>query len=84
MKQRPLTSVDPRVAACIAAAPSDDEWARRAVEPYAHMTPAERLQALSVLNGWVDSMLGGRLPETEDGEFPFWMHWKDPSLGRPR
>ena len=84
MQEKSSPEVDPRVAAYIAAAPSDDEWARRAVEPYAHMTPAERLRALSVLNGWVDAMLAGRLPETEDGELPFWMHWKDPSLGRPR
>ncbi len=74
----------PEVAAYIALAPDDAEWARRAVEPYASMTPAERLRALAVLNSWVDFLLAGRMPETEDGERPFWMHWKDPGLGRPR
>lgn len=65
-------------------APGDAEWARRAVEPYAAMSPAERLRALAALNGWVDALLSGRAPEREDGERPFWMHWKDPSLGRTR
>lgn len=54
------------------------------MEPYASMTVEERMRALSALNGWIDAMLAGRLPETEDGEHPFWMHWKDPALGRPR
>ncbi|MCK6479843.1 MAG: hypothetical protein L6R43_06765 [Planctomycetes bacterium] len=71
-------------AAWCALAPTDAEWARRAVEPYASMTVEERMRALSALNGWIDAMLAGRLPETEDGEHPFWMHWKDPALGRPR
>lgn len=75
---------DPRVAAYLAAAPDDAAWAGRAVAPYARMTPAERLRALAALNGWVDALLAGRLPETGDGERPFWMHWKDASLGRPR
>jgi hypothetical protein len=74
----------PTVAAYEALAPGDAEWARRAVEPYARMTPSERLRALAALNGWVDSLLGGRAPEDADGERPFWMHWRDPSLGRPR
>lgn len=65
-------------------APDDASWARRAVAPYAAMTPEERLRALSVLNGWMDVLLAGRAPEREDGEKPFWMHWKDPALGRPR
>jgi hypothetical protein len=77
---------DPRdaVAAWIALAPDDAAWARKAVAPYARLTPAERLRALAVLNGWMDAILAGRLPETGDGERPFWMHWRDPSLGRPR
>ncbi len=75
----------PTVADYIALAPSDAEWAARAVAPYAAMTPAERLLQLSILNGWMDSLLAGRMPEREDGELPFWMLWKDPSLGgRPR
>ena len=75
---------DPDVAAYEALAPDDAAWARRAVEPYAAMSPGERLRALAALNGWMDSLLAGRAPETEDGERPFWMHWKDPQLGRPR
>jgi len=69
-----------------ALAPTDAEWAERAVAPYRDMTVEKRMQALSVLNGWVDAMLAGRMPEREDGEHPFWMHWKDPMLavqGRP-
>jgi hypothetical protein len=72
------------VAAYEALAPTDAEWARRAVEPYSAMSPAERLRALAALNGWMDALLAGRTPEAEDGERPFWRHWKDPSLGRPR
>ena len=72
------------VAEFIALAPSDAEWARRAVEPYRDMTPEERLRALSVLNGWMDEMLDGRIAEREDGELPFWMLWKDPLRARPR
>ena len=71
----------PDVSAFVAAAPGDAEWARRAVEPYAGMAPADRLRALSALNAWIDALLAGRLPEREDGERPFWMHWKDPALG---
>ena len=72
------------VAAYMALAPDDAAWARRAVEPYTAMTPWERLQALAVLNSQVDAMLRGRLPETEDGEGPFWKRWKDPLHGRTR
>jgi len=72
------------VAEFIALAPDDAEWARRAVEPFRDMSPAERLQALSVLNGWMDEMLNGRIAEREDGELPFWMLWKDPLRVRPR
>lgn len=67
-----------------ALAPTDAEWALKAVEPYAAMTVEERMHALSILNARIDVMLNGRMPETEDGEHPFWMHWKDPLLGRPR
>jgi len=67
-----------------ALAPDDAEWARRAVEPYAALTAVERLRALAALNAWMDALLAGRPPETVDGERAFWMHWRDPSLGRPR
>lgn len=75
----------PTVADYIAMAPTDAAWAARAAAPYAAMTPAERLRQLSILNGWMDALLNGRMPEREDGELPFWMLWKDPTLGgRPR
>jgi hypothetical protein len=74
----------PAVAAYEALSPDDAEWARRAVAPYGSMSPSERLRALAALNGWMDALLAGRPPEREDGERPFWMHWQDPSLGRPR
>jgi hypothetical protein len=71
-------------AAYCALAPTDAEWALKAVEPYRDMTPLERLRSLAVINGWMDAMLAGRAPEREDGEHPFWMHWKDPLLARAR
>ncbi len=73
-----------RVARYMALAPDDATWARAAVEPYATMTPEERLDALAALNGWMDFLLAGRPPETEDGERPFWMLWRNPGLGRAR
>jgi hypothetical protein len=72
------------VAEWIALAPSDAEQARRAVAPYADMTPTERLRALAALNGWLDAVLGGRLPERADGEGPFWMYWRGLVHGRAR
>jgi len=78
------SGIDPAVARYLALAPGDAEWARRAVAPYAGMTPAERLRALAALNGWVDALLAGRAPERADGERPFWRHWRDADLGRPR
>ena len=74
----------PSVAAYEALAPGDAAWARRAVEPYAAMSPDERFRSLAAVNGWADSLLAGRTPEAADGEHPFWMHWRDPSLGRSR
>jgi hypothetical protein len=70
--------------AWLRSAPGEDESARRAAAPYDGMTADERLAALAELNALVDAVLGGRPPETADGERPFWMHWKDPALGRPR
>jgi len=72
------------VAEYMAMAPSDAAWARKAVEPYRGMTPAERFRELAILNAMMDALLDGRPPCTVDGERPFWMHWQDPSLGRPR
>lgn len=66
------------------AVPSDEEWAEREASRHSAMTPAERLRSLAALNAAMDRILGGRLPEREDGERPFWMHWRDPALGRPR
>ncbi|MCU0725904.1 MAG: hypothetical protein MUE73_08970 [Planctomycetes bacterium] len=72
------------VAEWMALAPSDAEQASRAVAPYADMTPAERLRALAALNGWLDAILGSRLPSRADGEAPFWMFWKGLARGRAR
>jgi hypothetical protein len=58
MDQRPGTAV----AAYEALAPDDVEWVRRAAVPGAGMTPAERLWALTALNGWMDALLEGRPP----------------------
>ena len=64
--------------------PDDRITAREAIAPYHDMTPAERLAELAKLCAWMDTLLADREPRSEDGEEPFWRHWKDPSLGRPR
>jgi hypothetical protein len=56
--------------------PDDESWAREATEPYRTMSPAERLRELSILNGWMDAILGDRAPELTDGEPPFWQIWR--------
>jgi hypothetical protein len=66
------------------AAPSDEETARRAVEPYRHLGPAARLAALESLLGDMDVLLAGRTPVRAPDDEAFWRHWMDPSLGRPR
>ena len=48
------------------------------------MSATERLAELARLNALMDALLGDREPRVEDGEAPFWRHWMDPSLGRPR
>jgi len=71
-----------RVREYLAKTPTDVESARAAVEPYRDMTPAQRWEALEELLKAVEGFLGDRpvLRPAEDP--PFWMRWKDPSIGR--
>ena len=52
----------PTVADYLSAAPSDEETARRAVEPYREMSTRERLAALTDLLRSTDVLLDGRMP----------------------
>jgi hypothetical protein len=74
----------PSVEEYLSKSPGDLEWARGVTERYAALSPAARLAALASVNGWLDALLGGRAPVQLDGEHPFWRHWVDPALGRPR
>jgi hypothetical protein len=56
--------------------PDDETWAIEATRPYRAMSPSERLHELSILNGWMDSILGDRTPTLTDGEPPFWRLWR--------
>ncbi len=87
MDSRPPDASDPEVdslAAWIRAAPSSAEAARAAVAPSAGMSAEERLRALAELNALMDAVLGGRLPQEEDGARPFWRHWMYPFPGIAR
>jgi hypothetical protein len=64
-------------------APTDEETARRSVAPYLEMTPAERLEVFGSLLADMDVLLAGRMPVEAPEDPPFWMRWKDPSIGRP-
>ena len=66
----------------LANTPTDVESARAAVEPYRNMTPAERWEALEELLKAVEGFLGDRPLLRPDEDPPFWMRWKDPSIGR--
>ena len=68
----------------LARTPTNKESARAAVEPYRDMTPAQRWQALEDLLKAVQGFLGDREPLRPKEDPPFWMRWKDPSVGRPR
>ena len=72
------------VAAWIALAPDDAAWARRVVEPYAAMSPAERLRALAAPTRCADTRRAARAPARADGAPPPRMHRQAPSLGRAR
>ena len=68
----------------VRAVPTDEESARRAVEPYRHMTPQQRWEAFAALLRQVDELLDGREPYRGDADDPFWRYWVDPCHGRPR
>ncbi|MHC4971626.1 MAG: hypothetical protein ACYTG3_04790 [Planctomycetota bacterium] len=75
--------MDASVAEYLAAVPTDEQTARRAVAPYLRLTPAERWAAFAALQAEMDVLLNGRAPWRDDRFEPLWRHWKDPSLGRP-
>jgi hypothetical protein len=64
--------------------PSDEETARRAVEPYRDMSVTERFAALAELLREMDALLAGRMPLRTPDDEDFWRHWVDPTRGRPR
>ncbi len=66
------------------AVPTDEETARKAVEPYRRMTPEERWRAFAALQREMDGLLDGREPWRGDEDGPFWRYWVDPSHARPR
>ena len=68
----------------LAARPTDEETAERAVRSYRALDAVARLEALVVLLRGMDLLLGGRQPATSPDDAAFWRHWSDPSLGRPR
>ena len=67
----------------LGATPSDEETARRTVEPYRDLDPGARLEALATLLRGMDTLLGGRTPFRAPDDVAFWRHWKDPFHGGP-
>ncbi len=63
--------------------PTDEETAERAIAATRHMTPDERWELLRWLLDGMDALLEGRKPFRPEEDPPFWMRWKDPTLGRP-
>jgi len=76
-------SKETSIARYLEAAPTDEETARRAVDPYREMDVTARLDALADLLRGMDALLDGRLPVRPSGE-ELWRRWGDPSRGRPR
>lgn len=66
------------------AVPTDEETARRAVEPCRDMTPQQRWEAFAALLREMEGLLDGREPWRGDDDGPFWRYWVDPLHGRPR
>jgi hypothetical protein len=64
--------------------PSDEETARRAVEPYRDMSVTERFAALTEILAEMDAILAGRMPVRTADDENFWRHWVDPMYGQPR
>ncbi len=63
--------------------PTDEETAERAVALTRDMSPEERWELFRWLLDGMDGFLDGREPFRPEEDPPFWMRWKDPSLGRP-
>ena len=61
--------------------PTDEDTARRDVEPYLDMTPEERLLVFASLLADMDALLDGRMPVEAPDDLR--IRWKDPSIGRP-
>jgi hypothetical protein len=63
------------------------ETIRAEVEPFRHMTPAERLQWFVKLQKSMDAFVrlrGAAAMANERRDPEFWRHWKDPAYGRPK
>ena len=67
----------------LAQVPTDQEWARREALRCRDLSTDERFDLLAGLLRLMQELLGGREPGSEGGQ-PFWRHWSDPDLGRPR
>ncbi|MFY9344528.1 MAG: hypothetical protein WAT39_18695 [Planctomycetota bacterium] len=67
----------------LARVPTDREWAMREAQRSRDLSVDERFDLLASLLRLMDELLAGRQPAPEPGH-PFWRHWRDPELGRPR
>jgi hypothetical protein len=67
----------------LANVPTDQEWASREVLRCHGLSTDERFDLLANVLRLMDELLAGRPPAPEPGH-PFWQHWRDPELGRPR
>jgi hypothetical protein len=64
---------------------SDDlDRARRVASYGARLNLEERFALLGALNARVDLLSPAPLTAEDVREEPFWRHWMDPSVGRPR
>ena len=85
---RRMPDVDPdwrgfRVREYLARLPTDQDWARREADRFRDCSTDERFDALEDLLRLMQELLGSQEP-IGDGSLPFWRHWSDSSLGRPR
>jgi len=71
------------VARWVASLPSAAECARAEVEPFLHMTIAERLAVFDALQRAGDQLLAGRMPVRDPADDDFAARWRDPAVGRP-
>lgn len=80
----PDQSVREAAARWVASLPSAAECARAEVEPFLHMTIAERLAVFAELQREAERMLAGRIPVRDPAEADdFAARWRDPAVGRP-